>query len=435
MKLIFINRFYYPDHSATSQLLSSLATRLSKRGWRVNVVTSRLCYDNLNADLPARENVEGVQVHRVWTSSLGRTRLVGRAVDYLTFYISATWRLWRLARKDDIVVAKTDPPMLSVAASGVTNSRSARLVNWQQDIFPEVACALGVRGMSGAMGWFLREIRDRSLRHAKANVVLGKLMRARIRKAKVASSSIYVIPNWECGETIKPISRVDNPLRAAWGLGDKFVIGYSGNMGRAHDFETIVKAAVALKTREDIAFVWVGDGAQRPWLEEEARRLNLSRFIFKPYQPRACLSESLSLPDVHVVSLRPELEGLIVPSKCYAIAAAGRPALFIGDCAGESAKLLRKHGCGYSLDPSDHEGLVSRILELHADERTREAMGVRARRALEEHYEKKQAFVRWETLLQQIARTAPPRKTWGDYGSAKIGYPLIEERVHLREYG
>jgi colanic acid biosynthesis glycosyl transferase WcaI len=93
VKLIFLNRFFHPDHSATSQMLSDLAFALARRGRSVAVITSRQRYDAPMDTLPARESIDGVAVYRVWTSRFGRRSLLGRGLDYATFYLSATWRL------------------------------------------------------------------------------------------------------------------------------------------------------------------------------------------------------------------------------------------------------------------------------------------------------------------------------------------------------
>jgi colanic acid biosynthesis glycosyl transferase WcaI len=125
-------------------MVSDLAFYLAKRGHAVNVITSRQRYDAPDAHLGRNENVSGVEVHRVWASRFGRGFLPGRAIDYLTFYLSTAWRLLRLVNAGDVVVAKTDPPLISVIAGWVAGLRRARLVNWRQDLFPEVATALGV---------------------------------------------------------------------------------------------------------------------------------------------------------------------------------------------------------------------------------------------------------------------------------------------------
>lgn len=427
MKLIFVNRYFYPDHCATAQLLSSLAFALVERGWEVHVVTGRHCYDATCVSWPSGEAIRGVRVHRIWTSHFGRARLPGRMADYLTFYSSAAWRLWRLSSRSDIVVAETDPPMLSVVAAYVASARRARLINWLQDLFPEVAQALRVRGVGGLALWILRSLRDSSLRIARANVVLGERMREKVNDAGVSPARIFVIPNWECGQSIKPVTNGHNRLRHEWRLQDKFVVGYSGNMGRAHEFETILEAARLLDAQANIAFVWIGDGAQREWLEREARRSGLNNFVFKPYQPRDRLFQSLSLPDVHLISLRPALEGLIVPSKFYGVAAAGRPVLFVGDVDGEIAMALRRHQCGYSVEPGESQALARYILQLSANTSECQLMGARARRAFEANYEKQTTLDRWEAVLQRVARVAV-RQPQSELDGDSLGYRIDTRR-------
>jgi colanic acid biosynthesis glycosyl transferase WcaI len=126
VKIVFLNRYFYPDHSATSQLLTDLAFDLAARGLAIHVITSRQCYDNPREVLPARESIRGVQVHRVWTLRFGRGRLIGRTFDYLTFYLSAAWRLAVLLAPGDVVVAKTDPPLISVIAAVLARLRKGR---------------------------------------------------------------------------------------------------------------------------------------------------------------------------------------------------------------------------------------------------------------------------------------------------------------------
>jgi len=144
MKIVFLNRYFFPDHSATSQLLSDLTFHLASQGREVHVITSRQLYDEPDTPLLSKEVVNGVMVQRVWTSRFGRGSLPGRALDYLTFYLSTLFALLRTVSRGDIVVAKTDPPLLSLVVAPVAWLKGARLVNWLQDVFPEVAGAVGM---------------------------------------------------------------------------------------------------------------------------------------------------------------------------------------------------------------------------------------------------------------------------------------------------
>ncbi|HED12057.1 MAG TPA: glycosyltransferase WbuB [Gammaproteobacteria bacterium] len=398
-KIIFINRFFFPDHSATSQLLSDLAFDIVGISPDILVVTSRQRYDDPESRLERAETINGVKVRRIWTTTFGRGRLLGRVVDYLTFYTSAFWVLLLVVERNDIVVAKTDPPLISVIAAVVVRLRRARLVNWVQDIFPEVASALGVGGI-GIFLRVLRGLRNYSLRRAEKNVVLGARMAEKVIEQGIEENSVEIIHNWADGECIKSLPADENPLRAAWGLSHKFVVGYSGNMGRAHDFETIVEAAKLLKGETNIFFLFVGDGARREWLQGRVRELGLNRVMFKPYQARDQLSQSLGVADVHLISLYPQLEGYIVPSKFYGIAAAGRASIFIGDINGEVPEILKLGKCGKAFALGQAQALADYIKELSHDRTTTSETGANARILFEEKFDKGKALAAWHTVLQ-----------------------------------
>lgn len=401
MRIVFLNRFYAPDHSATSQMLTDLATALAM-GNQVHVVTSRQRYDDPGASLAPYELMHGVSVDRVYTTTFGRMSLPGRVFDYLSFYLAASLRLLHIAQRGDVIIAKTDPPLISVPAGWIARIRGARLVNWLQDLFPEVAAELHVGVARGLVGRLLTWSRNRSLRGAEANVVLGRLMRERVVALGVDPKNIVEIPNWADGTVLHPPLTAKNPLRTEWGLGDRFVVGYSGNFGRAHEFQTLFGAAEALRAQADIAFVLIGTGARLAVLEIAARDQGLSSLVFKPYQPRSRLSQSLGVADVHIVTLRPELEGLVVPSKFYGIAAVGRPTIFIGDPDGEVGSIVRETDCGLCVSQGDVSGLTEAISKLRDDPQTRERMGRNARRAFELRFDKSIAVAAWRSLLYAL---------------------------------
>jgi glycosyltransferase involved in cell wall biosynthesis len=403
MKIVFVNRFYAPDHSATSQMLTDLASALAAGGTDVFVVASRLRYDDPSASLAKSETIGGVGVHRVWTSAFGRGNLLGRAFDYLSFYLTASWKCFRLARQGDIVVAMTDPPLISVPIGWVARARGARVVNWLQDIFPEVAAELGMRSARGLGGRLLRSLRDRSLRRAAANVVLGRTMHGRLTKLGIASGKNSIISNWADGSALYPIARDASRIRSEWGLGDQFVVGYSGNMGRVHEFDTILSAVAALSAQPDIRFLFIGDGAQKASIEALAVERGLRNMEFRPYQPRELLAQSLGAADVHLVTLRPELEGLVVPSKFYGIAAAGRPTIFIGNPDGEIGRIIREAECGVCVRQGDAAGLAAAILKLRDDTVFRDRMGSNARQVFDESFDKPIATAKWRRLLDAVA--------------------------------
>jgi glycosyltransferase involved in cell wall biosynthesis len=403
-RIIFLNRFFYPDHSATSQILTDLALHLAGCGTDVRVVTSRQRYDDANALLPETESIGGVAIHRVSTTRFGRAALIGRGFDYLSFYTAAWRSVLAWAKPGDVLVAKTDPPLLSVAAMEAAKRRGLHLVNWLQDLYPEVATALGVPLIRGPLGRGLRRLRDASLRAADANVVVGERMAELLHERGIAPERIHVIPNWCDDEEIRPIAPLDNPLRREWGLSDRFVVGYSGNLGRGHEFETVLAAAERLRVDKRFCFLFIGGGNKFAKLAQNVHERGLGDlFRFLPYQERSALNLSLGVPDVHLVSLRREVEGLIMPSKLYGIAAAGRPIVAIAAADGEIAGLVRRHDCGVVVELGKGEHLAHALRGLRGTPARLAEMGRRARAMLDAYFTRCHAFTRWRSLIEEIA--------------------------------
>ena len=401
-RVFFLNRFYAPDHSATSQLVSDVAAYLASCGYEIHVITSQQLYDDPQARLPAEETIQGVRVHRIATTHFGRSKLVGRAIDYLSFYAS-TWRKLRTATKPgDVLVAMTDPPLISVVAMRVAGHRRVHLVNWLQDIYPEIAIQLGVPFLNGPISKSLAYLRDRSLKTAIANVVLGTHMAEKVAAHGGSKDRIHLIANWSEDDQIVPVPAVENPLRRDWGLEGKFVVGYSGNLGRAHEFDTVLTAAERLKDNSSVIFLFIGGGHLTNQLMKTVQELGLSNFRFMDYQDQAVLKFSLSAPDVHWISLKPAVEGLIVPSKVYGIAAAGRPIIAICAKDGEIARMVQQYQCGVVVEPGDADALASTILQLSKDVERRTEMGQQARAMLESQFSRRKALESWRRLLDQV---------------------------------
>jgi len=404
-RLIFVNRFFFPDHSATSQILSDLTFHLAAGGRDIHVVTSTQTYTDPKTSLPARETINGVHVHRVAATKFGRDGLVGRALDYSSFYASAFQMLLKIAEPNDAIIAETDPPLVSVPALHAARRRRARLVNWLQDIYPETAAALGVPLLGGSVGRTLALLRNRSLRQAQATVVVGELMARRVEALGAPVKRVHVIPNWCNDDTIKSLEPAGNPLRAAWRLQAKFVVSYSGNLGWAHDYETVLEAADRLRNNSRILFLMIGGGKRFEELQRAVKARGLEDlFRFMPYQDQSVLPHSLAVADVHWLSLYPQLEGLIVPSKFYGMAATGRPIVMIGDPNGELGMLIQRHDCGAVITPGEWSALAATLERWLGDPSIVAGMGARARQMLQDHFSRRQALSRWIDLCDQLHR-------------------------------
>lgn len=360
-RVIFINRFYFPDHSATSQLLTELSEFLANNDKNIHVVASRQMYEDAKAKLRNEELINNVTVHRVYSTTFGRANLVGRAIDYLSFYLFSFIFLLGLVRKNDVLIAKTDPPLISVVAAVVVKIRGGILVNWIQDLFPEVVEGISPGSIPEWLYKFIQKIRNWSLKVARRNIVIGNTMGNLISAAGVNAKTVRVFQNWFVDEGKQVASDEIHQLKKQWGLDGKFVVGYSGNLGRAHDYQTFLNAAISLVDNQDIVFLFIGGGAGMDAMKAHLKERDLSNVIFKPYQPLSNLSLTLSISNVHLISLLPSMEGLIVPSKFYGILAANRPIIFVGSEEGEISGLISRYDCGVHLACGESDLLVKEI--------------------------------------------------------------------------
>jgi glycosyltransferase involved in cell wall biosynthesis len=398
-KIVFVNRFYWPDFSATSQMLTDLATGLAG-DYEVTVVTSRALYNDPIAKLERREVHAGVEVLRLNTTRRGRAKLSGRTLDYASFYIRVFIYLLRYTRKGDLVVLKTDPPLMSLMNTLAVRLRGGRVVNWLQDVFPEIAIELGVFPRNRALSSPLKGWRNRSLRAAAVNVTISGQMQKMLARQGVDNTR--VIPNWADGALIRPLAHADNPLRAEWNPENKFLVGYSGNFGRAHCFDELLEAMTLLKVRPEIHFVLIGEGAALDSLLEAVERRGLENVSFQPYQPHDTLRQSLGAIDLHLVTLKEGMEGLVLPSKIYGVMAAGRPIAFIGETDGEIAGLIRGHAVGFVVGHGHGAELAEQIQRLSRESERLRQMGENARDAFDDLYSKPCAIERWKGLLGEI---------------------------------
>jgi colanic acid biosynthesis glycosyl transferase WcaI len=375
LRVCYFNRSYWPDTGATGQLLTELAEDLvSVHGIEVTVVTG---HPITGEQLPAREVRNGVHIVRAAGTTFSQRRFVGRATNYLTYFMSAMLAALRLPRQD-VTVALTDPPIIGLAALAARPRRG--MVFYCQDIFPEVAGLLE-DFHSPLVNAVLEQLNRFLVRRATRIVVLGDTMAQRLIEGKGAQpAKITVIHNWADTTAIVPDAK-QNPFAAAHELTDRFVVLHAGNIGHSQNLDAVIEAAAQLAARPDIVMLFIGDGNRKPALQEAVRARGLTNVRFLPFQPREHLRWTYATSDVCLVSLKPGLAGYIVPSKLYPILAAGRPYVAAVEPSSEVAALTAAHGSGVVTAPGDATALASAIVALADDQPRRQAMGAQARAA------------------------------------------------------
>lgn len=402
LRLLILNQFFYPDISATSQLMTDLAQDLAEEGIEVTALCANAAYIG-QAQLPPSEMWGKVRIERVAVVGFDRKNLLRRASSYVSFYITAFLRLLTLPRQHVILVLTT-PPLIAVVAYAMRLLRGSKMVYLVQDVYPDIAIEFGVLRRGSLSAKFFERLNRFLLRKADAIIALGSCMRERLLAKGASDEKITVIPNWADGSQIKPLPHQANPFRAEIGLADKFVVLYSGNMGRAHDFTAIFGSMERLTGEPGIVFLFIGSGARREELERFIREHPAANVRVMDYVPRERLPYTMAAADLALVAVADGLEGLVVPSKLYGIMAAGRPALYLGPESGEAARTILAHRCGYVVRNGDVDGFVAAIRTAHADPQARTEMGRRAREAFEREFGRMVASRKYLQVLQRVTK-------------------------------
>ena len=226
-------------------------------------------------------------------------------------------------------------------------------------------------------------------------------MAAHLKQA--GARHVVTAHNWANGEAIRPRDIDDHSLREAWGWSDRFVVLYSGNLGLAHDFETALDAAELLRERTDVLLAFVGSGPQAARVEAEVRRRGLTNVEFRPWMAQEQLGSSLTAGDVHLVTLRCDLAGLLVPSKIYGILAAGRPTIYVGPRRSEVAEILNEGECGVSITPGEARAFADAVLAYADDPVRRAEHGRRARAQFDRAHDKARGVRRLTDVIESVA--------------------------------
>ncbi len=368
-----MNQFFWPDSAATSQLLTDLAAGMAERGHEIHVI----CADG-NYALASDEQRPSVEIHRVKAFPFSRGKL-GRILSYLSFYFGAAWRGLTLARPD-LVITLTTPPLLSLLGTLIKAVRGSRHFSWEMDVYPDVAISLGYFKAGGFLDRVVGMLADFSRRRADGILALGECMKQRLIARNIAGERILVAENWAHSVAIQPVTRP--------GSNERLILLYSGNLGLAHDIDTIASAMLGLRSNEQFSFIFTGGGPRRKELQAFCHRESIAAAEFRPYVQRMSLGESLGAGDIGLVTQQDSCVGAVVPSKVYGLLAAGRPILFIGPEDATPARIIRRYGCGWHIRCGAAPALTELLLRLSANPAEVSAAGQRARKVLLEHFDR-----------------------------------------------
>jgi colanic acid biosynthesis glycosyl transferase WcaI len=406
VRVTIVNLFYPPDVAASGTFAASLAEHRAALGDDVTVVCGTGAYVQTGPPAEIRsQGSTGSRVRRMWTPGLGKSTMVRRLGDYLTFLVIATARLLSMPRQD-VVIAMTSPPFIHVAAVAhrLVHPRT-RVVFWCHDVYPDAAGEYGTIRRRGLLARTLRSLQrwlfartDHVL--ALDDAMLHRLLSQYARGTRPAGS---VIPNWE-PMALFPADGSDDRWTGydAPELVGRDVVLYLGNLGYGHPIGTIAEAAQDLAADRDVAFLFVGGGVRYPELAAEVRRRGLNDVVMHDYIPKEVTPSVLRGSIAALISLDDGSLGIMSPCKLHGALATGRPVIYVGPPGTNVDEAIAAYGCGFSLRQGDAAGLADAVRRLRGDRELHEEQSRNARKAFEDAYSDERTLPQFDALFDEL---------------------------------
>jgi glycosyltransferase involved in cell wall biosynthesis len=404
-EVLVLCQLFYPELVSTGQTLTELCEFLSELGMEVEVLCGPLTIIDRKTKVPKYLKYKGIKIKRVWGTRFPKLSFTGKFINQVTYASSIFFRLLLEDKKKPVLVL-TNPPFLGVICAVLRFLGGNPYIYLIFDVYPDIAVKLGVIREKSVLTKLWNFWNRFILKHASIVVVLGEFMKDVILNKgegiPTLSKKTKKIHIWSDDRIIHPVKKEKNPFVDKWNLQDKFIVSYSGNMGRFHDMETIMKAAKKLMNYRDIIFLFVGEGYKRKWMKRYAEKWNLTNCQFHTYVERENYNLSLSCADIGLVSLASGQEGLSVPSKTFGFLSAGLPVIAIMSSKSEIALMIKESNCGLVIEPGDVNGLIDSILSLYHDKALLKELGEKSLSNIKNKYNLKNAALEYFFLINSL---------------------------------
>jgi len=403
-KILIMGDYFYPDVASTGQLLTELCLELQKQ-FDVSVVTSVPSFkSNEYSKEINHETLENINLYRVKTKPFDKKNKISRVIHIIEHFLLSRKAIRKL-EKQHIVFTISQPPILGgLLGLYAKKVHKAKFIYNIQDFNPEQVEAVGY-SKSKILINTLRKIDTNTCKKADKILIVGNDMEETLERRGIEiNNKVIAINNWIDEEKVFPLHNEKVvEFKNKYELNNKLVFMYSGNIGLYYDLENIIKVMGKFKHRDDVRFVFVGDGAKKSELEEYVLQNKISNIIFAPFQNKEDIIYSLNAADIHLVTNQKGIKGVSVPSKIYGVMAVGKYILGVLEEGSEAFNLIEKSGCGIVIEPTEYEQLysaINRIIETARE--TISNRGMKGRAYLEENLTKEIAIDKYIQMFHNV---------------------------------
>lgn len=395
--ILFLCQFFYPEYISSAQLPWDTVQALKKAGFTVDALCGYPREYSDGNNIPEKETVDGVNIHRLKYIQTGRAGFLGRIINYFSFTFMVLLHLFEIAAYRAVVVY-SNPPILPWIASWAKVLFDTKLVFVSYDLYPEVATVTNTLREGNIICRLMEHINKCVYRRADKVVALSSEMKDYILAHRNAlETQVDVIPNWYADQGETERNREENRFRDT--VENRFVVSYFGNMGTMQDMDTILGAIRELKD-EDIFFLFAGHGNKMEKLKSIVEQEGISNIAIHKFLHGQDFRDALAISDCAFVSLEKGATGLCVPSKTYSYMMQGLPLLAIMD----ECDIVRdiEAGAGAWVRSGESEKLAKIIRSLKDDPEAVARMRKTCRRIYLENYTTEICTNKYVTLFQKL---------------------------------
>lgn len=400
-RVLIVTQYFYPENFRSNDIAFDFA----RRGYKVDVLASIPNYpvgkylEGYGVFRKRKEKVQGVNIYRVFQTPRG-VKHSGRklALNYCTYaFCGFFWALWfALFKKkyDAIVVHQTSPITQALPAMVLGKLRRVPIYTWVLDIWPDA-----MRSGGGVKNEKIISLINKFVQwvYRKSHKILisSEDFRELVNRDGDYNDKIIYFPNWCDDMLAMPI------IGDTSSLPDGFKVMMAGNLGSAQDIRTVMQAVLLLKDREDINWVFVGDGSERAYIEEFIKTNNIKTVTLTGKRPFAEMPAYFQQADAMLLTLRAEFPHLraVVPARLQSYMSAGKPVLGMID--GGSVRVINRSQCGICAVAADYESLAANVVYAYEHQEELRTMGERGRTYFEAHFTLQGCLDNLEKILTQ----------------------------------
>ena len=372
---LIITLVFYPDNVSTAHIMTGLAEGLKRKGNNVWVISTvphynppmSFCSYNGYFLWPfVKKSVhKNINVFKIeMPKKTGNLLLRALAWSWFNFVALMTGILL-FFKKIELIITPSPPLTNGLIAWILSALYRSKFIYNVQEIYPDIAIELGIiknKYLIQASKFIEKVVYDKST----IITVISDNMKSNLIKKKVNSGKIKVIPNFVDLSEMQVYPKT-NEFSIKYNIDNKFVVSYAGNIGIAQGLDIVIESAEKLRGREDIIFLFVGDGVSKGKLLREKEKRQLNNISFIPTQPYKLVPKIYASSDINLVPLSKDCKGSALPSKIYRIMACGKPILAIADDSSDIANVIKSLNCGVVVEPGNSEELTNQIIHIYSD--------------------------------------------------------------------